>query len=61
MTRDNQVDYEQLKQAVELLADSFCQLAERASDIAYARRELYEAYLLEGFTPEQALELCKIL
>jgi hypothetical protein len=55
------LDYDQLKQAVELLADSFCQLAERASDIAYARRELYEAYLLEGFTPEQALELCKVL
>jgi hypothetical protein len=55
------MDYDQLKQAVELLADSFCQLAERSYDIAYARRKLYEAYLLEGFTPEQALELCKVL
>jgi hypothetical protein len=55
------VEYEELKQAIELLADSFCQLAERASDIAYARRELFEAYLMEGFSPEQALELCKTL
>ena len=49
------------EQAVKLLAESYMRMAEHASDIAYARRSLYEAYLLEGFTPIEALELCKIL
>lgn len=46
---------------VKLLTESYLRAAERASDIAYARRSLYEAYLSEGFTPEEALELCKII
>jgi len=40
--------------------ESLMQLAEFASDIAYSRRTMYEAYLSEGFDHEQALELCKI-
>jgi hypothetical protein len=46
---------------VKLLTESYLRAAERASDIAYARRSLYEAYLAEGFTPAEALELCKII
>lgn len=40
--------------------ESLMQLAEFASDIAYSRRTMYEAYLAEGFDHTQALELCKI-
>ena len=42
------------------LVDRLMQLAEFASDIAYSRRTLYQAYLAEGFDHAQALELCKI-
>jgi hypothetical protein len=48
-------------EVVRLLAESYMLVSQRASDIAYARRTMYEAYLLEGFTPEEALDLCKIL
>lgn len=50
-----------INELMELLANSYNILAERAADMAYARRRLYDAYLMEGFTPEEALELCKIL
>ena len=33
-------------------------IANNAANIAYARRVLYNAYLAEGFNPEQALILC---
>ena len=46
---------------VKLLAESYMRMAQHASDIAYARRSLYEAYIAEGFTPQESLELCKIL
>jgi hypothetical protein len=46
---------------VKLLAESYMRMAKHAADIAYSRRSLYNAYLYEGFTPEEALELCKIL
>jgi hypothetical protein len=36
-------------------------LADNASHIAHARRSLYNAYLAEGFTEAQALELCRRL
>ena len=36
-------------------------IANNASHIAHARRTLYRAYLAEGFTEAQALELCKQL
>lgn len=49
------------EEIVKLMAESYMRMAQHASDIAYSRRSLYEAYLDEGFTPEESLELCKIL
>lgn len=46
---------------VKLLTESYMRMAQQAADIAYARRSLYEAYLYEGFSEQEALELCKIL
>ena len=46
---------------VKLLAESYMRMATHAADIAYARRTLYEAYIDEGFSPQEALELCKII
>lgn len=54
----NEIDAETL---IPVLVGSFLHMSEFASDIAYCRRTLYEAYLSEGFEPHQALELCKIL
>ena len=34
-------------------------LIETAPEYARARRVMYDAYIAEGFTPEQALALCK--
>lgn len=34
-------------------------LAESSSDIAHAKRNVYNAYISEGFTEAQALELTK--
>ena len=49
------------EQIVNILTESYMRMAEQAADIAYARRCLYAAYRSEGFTPEESLELCKIL
>jgi hypothetical protein len=49
------------REAVEMLVESLGQLAKHAHDIAYARRTMYEAYISEGFTPLEALDLCKIM
>jgi hypothetical protein len=46
---------------VKILTESYMRMAQQAADIAYARRCLYDAYRSEGFDPEEALELCKIL
>lgn len=51
--------FAEIQQTVETLAATWLQLAEKANDIAFARRRLYEAYILEGFTPQECLELCK--
>ncbi len=34
-------------------------VAENAAHTARAKRALYQAYVAEGFTEQQALELCK--
>lgn len=49
------------EEAINMLVESFTYLAEHACDLAYARKTLYDAYLLEGFSPLEALELCKML
>lgn len=49
------------EQAINMIAESYMRMAKHATDIAYARRTLYEAYIAEGFNPLEALELCKIL
>lgn len=35
------------------------EIARNAAEIAHSRRTLYNAYILEGFTEAQALELVK--
>ena len=52
---------EELDNLIPILVESYMHMAQFASDIAYSRRTLYEAYLAEGFEPNQALELCKAL
>lgn len=52
---------EQLDLFIEALQMIASRASDIASDIAYARRTIYEAYLLEGFSPAEALELCKML
>jgi hypothetical protein len=49
------------QESMRLLAETFKQAASHASDMAYARRTMYLAYLSEGFTPTEALELCKYI
>lgn len=49
------------EEQLDLFIEALQMIASRASDIAYARRTIYEAYLLEGFSPAEALELCKML
>lgn len=55
MNNDKEISAEQA------VAESYMRMAHHAADIAFARRSLYEAYLSEGFNPQEALELCKIL
>ena len=57
----NENDTPSAEQIVTLLTESYLRMAEQACDIAYARRTLYQAYIYEGFTPPEALELCKII
>lgn len=41
------------------IADLFNAMAENASHIAHSKRRLFEAYLSEGFSEQQALDLIK--
>lgn len=58
MNKEDKMDPEEVAR---LLAESYGALSKYAHDIAYARMTMYSAYLSEGFTPGEALELCKIL
>jgi hypothetical protein len=50
-----------IEEAARSLAELWANVAEYSSDIAYAKRSMYQAYLYEGFTPAEALELCKTI
>lgn len=41
------------------LVEALHSLMEHAATIAHARSAFYDAYVAEGFTPHEALELCK--
>ena len=51
----------EIASAFEDMALVIAAIARQASDVAYARRTLFNAYRAEGFTDEQSLELCKVL
>jgi hypothetical protein len=57
----NKIDPRELADSFDNLAVIWGGLAKHSATIAHARRVLYEAYLAEGFTDGQALELCKVL
>jgi hypothetical protein len=50
-----------VEEAVRQAVETWERLSQHASDIAYARRCFYEAYIAEGFSPSQALDLCKTI
>jgi len=52
---------DELAAAFERLSLVVGAIANNAADIAHARRVMYEAYLSEGFEPDQALTLCQKL
>lgn len=50
---------ENLPEAVQNMAELWSSLASVAGDVAHARRTIFLAYVAEGFTEAQALELIK--
>ncbi|EPR09888.1 hypothetical protein M527_07120 [Sphingobium indicum IP26] len=50
-----------MAKAMDEMAILVTAMAKHAADIAHARRALYDAYIAEGFSKAQALELCKAL
>jgi len=50
---------ENVPEAVRNLVNLWSSLAECASDVAHAKRAIFLAYVAEGFTEPQALELIK--
>ncbi len=52
---------EEIAQALDQINLLVGAIANNASHIASARRALYRAYLAEGFTEAQSLELCKVV
>lgn len=59
MTENTPPDFPSAEEAIKLMVDTYMLMAQHASDIAYAKRVMFDAYILEGFSPEMALELCK--
>lgn len=51
----------EIEEVASNLAELWANVAEYSADIAYAKRSMYIAYLYEGFTPSEALELCKTI
>ena len=52
---------DELRAYAEHLKRELLQLADMAPAFAKARRALYDAYVAEGFTEDQALSLCQQL
>lgn len=52
-------DREEIRESASAMAVAWMEIARSATDIAHARRTMYLAYMSEGFTPEEALELVK--
>lgn len=52
---------DELRAAMEQLRRSLPIMAEMAVEVAKIRRVMFDAYVAEGFTEEQSLELCKTL
>lgn len=50
-----------IAEEVKVLAETWGYVATHAADIAFAKRSLYQAYILEGFNQYEALELCKTI
>jgi len=59
MMNDDAPKLPSAEEALKLMVDTYMHMAEHASDIAYARKAMYDAYVAEGFPPLMALELCK--
>ena len=56
---DDQPTPREIEEAYIRMVQVMGRMAENAAHIANARRALFLAYVDEGFTEEQALELCK--
>ena len=52
---------ENLPEAVQAMVTVWQGMAEAAADIAHAKRAIFLAYVAEGFTESQALELVKTI
>lgn len=50
-----------LPEAVKSVVLLWCSMAEAAADVAHAKRTIVLAYVAEGFTEAQALELVKTI
>lgn len=57
----NKIDPREVADSFDNLAVIWGSIAKHAATIAHARRVLYEAYLAEGFTEAQSIELSKTL
>jgi hypothetical protein len=55
------MDPSKVAQELENFALVLNNVVRHAADLAHARRALFDAYVAEGFTDAQALELCKHL
>jgi|GEM_PF-2057140 len=53
------IERDQMKGSFEEMARTLHMLMEHAPSIANAKRAFFEAYLAQGFSEAQAVELCK--
>lgn len=55
------MEKQNMTEAIQMLDEAWSEAARLSTNIAYHKRTMYLAYLHEGFTEEQALELIKAL